>query len=139
MLARFAGRADAIADRPRLRRLILWTQVARPERVPPAAVARALRTAADAPGVAPLLRELPSLVLAPLPALRPYDVRVVWAEPDRVIPFRHFGAALVERIPGAELIRVPGIGHVPTYDDPEGVARLILEVTGRARHPAAAP
>ena len=54
----------------------------------------------------------------------------MWAERDRVIPFEHFGRPLMERVPGAELVRVAGIGHVPMFDDPDAVARLILDVTG---------
>lgn len=57
-------------------------------------------------------------------------VQVEWAERDRVIPFEHFGRPLMERVPGAELVRVAGIGHVPMFDDPDAVARLILDVTG---------
>ena len=56
--------------------------------------------------------------------------RVVWAERDRIIPFEHNGLALLERVPGAELVWLAGVGHVPMSDDPEQVARLILEVTG---------
>lgn len=37
---------------------------------------------------------------------------------------------MLDLVPGAELIRQTGIGHVPMSDDPAGVARLILEVTG---------
>jgi pimeloyl-ACP methyl ester carboxylesterase len=55
---------------------------------------------------------------------------VVWAERDRIIPFERNGLPLLERVPGAELVRLPGVGHVPMSDDPEQVARLILEVTG---------
>ena len=40
-----------------------------------------------------------------------------------------FLGATVVLMPGAELVRVPGIGHVPMYDEPAEVARLILEVT----------
>jgi pimeloyl-ACP methyl ester carboxylesterase len=32
-------------------------------------------------------------------------------------------------IPGAELIPLPGLGHVPMLDDPELVARTILDFT----------
>ena len=56
-------------------------------------------------------------------------MRVVWAEKDRIIPFAHFGAPLMDRLPGAELVRMPGIGHVPMWDAPGEVARQILEVT----------
>jgi pimeloyl-ACP methyl ester carboxylesterase len=36
---------------------------------------------------------------------------------------------MVERLPGAELIRLRRVGHIPMSDDPGGVAKLILEVT----------
>ncbi|MDR3453355.1 MAG: hypothetical protein P4L96_11225 [Rhodoferax sp.] len=36
----------------------------------------------------------------------------------------------VERIPGANARTVPGVGHVPMYDDPGRVTANILGVTG---------
>jgi pimeloyl-ACP methyl ester carboxylesterase len=33
----------------------------------------------------------------------------------------------VAAIPGARLVMLRGCGHVPTYDDPELVARVLLE------------
>lgn len=137
-LALFAAHADAIAARGWLRWLLLSSQVAHPDRVPPEELAATIRACADAPVVAPLLRVLPQCHLDPLPAERPYPVRVVWAQPDRVIPFRHFGAPMLERVPGAELIHQPGVGHVPMSDEPATIARLILEVT-RAVDRTAAP
>jgi pimeloyl-ACP methyl ester carboxylesterase len=56
-------------------------------------------------------------------------VRLVWADRDRVLPFDGFGGAMLERIPGAELVRLAGVGHVPMSDDPARVAELILDVT----------
>jgi pimeloyl-ACP methyl ester carboxylesterase len=88
-----------------------------------------IRAGALAPVVAPLLRNLPLRQVQPLPAERDYPVRLVWGDRDRVIPFDGFGSAMLERLPGAELIRLPGVGHVPMSDDPAGVAELILEVT----------
>ncbi len=67
--------------------------------------------------------------MQPLPAVRDYPVRLVWADRDRVLPFDGFGAPMLERLPGAELIRLHGVGHVPMSDDPATVAKLILEVT----------
>ena len=32
-------------------------------------------------------------------------------------------------IPGAELVALPAVGHVPMLDDPELVARTILDFT----------
>jgi pimeloyl-ACP methyl ester carboxylesterase len=38
-------------------------------------------------------------------------------------------------IPGAELVPLPAIGHVPMLDDPELVARTILDCTAHAETP----
>jgi pimeloyl-ACP methyl ester carboxylesterase len=114
-LGRYASRADAIAGNGLLRRSLLASQVAHPDRVPPETLAASIRAWGLTPVVAPLLRD--------------YPVRLVWADQDRVLPFNGFGAPMLERLPGAELIRLPGVGHVPMSDDPVAVARLIREVT----------
>jgi pimeloyl-ACP methyl ester carboxylesterase len=56
-------------------------------------------------------------------------IRIVWARRDRVVPFRHFGAPLLERLPTAELVMLDGAGHVPMIDKPRAVADAILEIT----------
>lgn len=63
-------------------------------------------------------------------------IRIAWSEFDRVIPFERFGRPLVERVEGAEVITLKGVGHTPMHDDPGGVVRTILEVT-RPRDTAA--
>lgn len=128
-LSRYAPRADAIAANAMLRWSLLAGQVAHPNLVPPEALAALIRAGGAAPIVAPLLRELPLSQVQPLPAARDYPVRVVWGDRDRVIPFRGFGAPMLQRLPGAELIRLRGVGHVPMSDDPAAVANLILDVT----------
>jgi pimeloyl-ACP methyl ester carboxylesterase len=128
-LGRYASRADAIAGNALLRWPLLAGQVAHPGRVPPEELAAYIRAGGAAPAVVPLLRQIPLSQVQPLPADRDYPVRLVWADRDRVLPFDGFGAAMLERIPGAELIRLRGVGHVPMSDDPAGVADLILQVT----------
>jgi pimeloyl-ACP methyl ester carboxylesterase len=128
-LGRYASRADAIAANGLLRWSLLAGQVAHPNRVPPEALAAFIRAGSLAPVVAPLLREFPVRQVQPLPAVRDYPVRLVWADRDRVLPFDDFGAPMLERLPGAELIRLHGVGHVPMSDDPATVAKMILEVT----------
>ena len=47
---------------------------------------------------------------------------------------------MVEMLPGAEVLRPNGLGHIPMSDDPALVARLIREVTAavdQARTPEA--
>ncbi len=126
---RYASHADAIAANALLRWLLLAGQVAHPSRVPAQQLAAYIRAGALAPVVAPLLRDLPLRQVQPLPVPRDYPVRLVWGDRDRVIPFDSFGSAMLERLPGAELIRLRGAGHVPMSDGPARVAELILQVT----------
>jgi pimeloyl-ACP methyl ester carboxylesterase len=128
-LGRYASRADAIAANALLRWSLLAGQVTYPDRVPPEALAAYIRAGGAAPVVGPLLRALPLRQVEPLPVARDYPVRLVWGDRDRVLPFDGFGAPMLERLPGAELIRLRGAGHVPMSDDPVGVAELILQVT----------
>jgi pimeloyl-ACP methyl ester carboxylesterase len=50
-------------------------------------------------------------------------VTLAWGELDRVVgrPSR------IRRPPGARYLEMPGWGHIPTWDDPEGVAGLLLD------------
>lgn len=56
-------------------------------------------------------------------------IRIAWGGVDKVIPFPRYGAPFDERIRGVEATTVPGVGHVPMYDDPEKIVASILEVT----------
>jgi pimeloyl-ACP methyl ester carboxylesterase len=52
------------------------------------------------------------------------------------LTFADYGTPLLERVPGAELVMLPGVGHVPMSDDPALVANTILEVTAAVAAPA---
>jgi pimeloyl-ACP methyl ester carboxylesterase len=56
-------------------------------------------------------------------------VRIAWGQNDRVIPPDRYGRPLLDRVPQAEFVVMPGVGHMPMYDDPLLVAATILEVT----------
>jgi pimeloyl-ACP methyl ester carboxylesterase len=49
-------------------------------------------------------------------------IRIAWGD-------ARYGEPMVERIRGAETVVVPGVGHVPMFDDPQRIADSILEVT----------
>lgn len=53
-------------------------------------------------------------------------VTVAWAARDRILLPYQAGIA-EQRLPQARHIRLPGCGHVPMADDPELVARVLLE------------
>jgi pimeloyl-ACP methyl ester carboxylesterase len=68
------------------------------------------------------------------PPPRPIDgdhcpIRLVWGTHDRVLPMRGYSERWRSILPAAEWFVLKGAGHVPMFDDPEGVARAILEVT----------
>jgi len=128
-LAHYSARAESLAERRLVRRLMLGRQVAHPDRVPREMLVTYIHAAGHSPIVEPLLRVLHLRPVDPLPVDRDYPVRLVWGEHDRVLPFKHFGSPMLERLPGAELIRLEGVGHVPMSDKPAQVAELILQVT----------
>lgn len=127
--SRLASRADTMASIPLVRQLLLGAQVVHPDRVDAGVLAAFIRAGGAAPAVDALLRAIPRKQVEPLPAIRDYPVRLVWSGSDRVLPFKGFGDAMAERLPGAELVHLKGVGHVPMSDDPRGVADQILEVT----------
>ena len=108
----------------------MGTQVAHPERLDPAEIADALRAISRSPIVRPLARSVLREPFRTLPHDPDVPIRIVWPEHDKVIPYRAFGAAMMDRLPGAELVRMASVGHVPMTDDPVSVAERILEVTG---------
>jgi pimeloyl-ACP methyl ester carboxylesterase len=66
-------------------------------------------------------------------------VRIAWAQNDRILTPDRYGRPLLDRVPGAEFVVMPGVGHVPMYDDPTLVAATILEVTLEVDASAARP
>jgi pimeloyl-ACP methyl ester carboxylesterase len=121
-------RLEKYAWTPRGRRFLASMQFEHPERVDPLELIADIRAIKNAPVVKPLMKVLGDKPMEPLPDPG-CPVRVVWARRDRVIPYKHFGAALLEKLPSAELVFLDGVGHVPMSDDPEAVAHLITEVT----------
>lgn len=61
----------------------------------------------------------------------PVPTTIAWGEQDRVLPIGQAETAK-ERLPHAQHVRLPGCGHVPMSDDPELVAKVILDTVLRA-------
>jgi pimeloyl-ACP methyl ester carboxylesterase len=57
-------------------------------------------------------------------------VTVAWGSHDRLLLTRPHAGRARERLPQARHVILRGCGHIPTWDDPEQVARVILETTG---------
>lgn len=115
--------------RPGLRRLLFWHHFARTDLMDPGETAHMIVGVANCTILPPLLAWAaehggPSgLERIACP------VQLVFAERDRVLPRRRYGAPLIAALPDARVRELPGAGHVATWDAPELVAEAILDVT----------
>jgi pimeloyl-ACP methyl ester carboxylesterase len=55
-------------------------------------------------------------------------VLIAWGTRDLLLPVRQ-APRFARRIPGAQLVELPHLGHVPMADDPELIARTVLGFT----------
>ena len=60
-------------------------------------------------------------------------VTIAWGEKDRLLIYSRQSARARRLLPDARHVTLHGCGHVPTWDDPEQVARVLLEGSSRAR------
>ena len=108
----------------RLRELILRTTLARPDRLTREEAEELVGNYLDAPLYAAANEEMR---MGAFERQEEIDVPVTlaWGELDRIVgrPSR------TRRPPGARYVEMPGWGHTPTWDDPEGVAALLLEAS----------
>jgi pimeloyl-ACP methyl ester carboxylesterase len=114
------------------RRALLGRHVARPERVPPRAAARLARAYLTAPSYSSASTAMRSGMFNGLEQLD-VPVTLAWGELDRVVsrPKRPLP-------PTVRTITIAGCGHVPTWDDPEQVSRVLLEASAQAAATAGA-
>jgi pimeloyl-ACP methyl ester carboxylesterase len=109
---------------PRAARAVTCAHVvARPGRIPREDVLQWGRAAASAPSYWPLLRADWSIETPACPAT------VAWGERDWLLPFSRQAPRARRRLPSARHIVLRGCGHVPTWDDPEQVAHVLLEAS----------
>jgi pimeloyl-ACP methyl ester carboxylesterase len=102
----------------RVRRLVLAANAAHPERIPPAAARRLVRAYATAPGFEAVNDAMRASRFSRLADLR-VPVTLAWPEHDRLV-------ARPRRLPaGVRSVVLRDCGHLPTWDDPEQVARVI--------------
>lgn len=108
------------------------TIYARPGRRSPEAVVAETRALREAPGFAPTLvsgRRPEALFDGRLTGV---PVTVGWGARDRLLLPRQ-GSRAARLMPHADLVRLPGCGHVPMNDDPALVARVVLDTVARVR------
>jgi pimeloyl-ACP methyl ester carboxylesterase len=119
--------ADWLMATPVRRKLAFGQMAAHPEQMPAGDAALHLHGLAEAPA-------FDSTLIAMIGKRFQHGERIdvpvtiAWGELDRLLPPRQ--ALWAEHlIPSARSVVLYGCGHVPTYDDPEQVARVILEAS----------
>ncbi|MFC5951885.1 alpha/beta fold hydrolase [Pseudonocardia lutea] len=118
------------------RRALLRLGVEHGDRLEPADAAAFLRDNARCRFLRPILRSaIPYDFTVPAPDV---PVRIAWSAQDRLLPAPRYSERFRTLFPEAERLLLPGVGHVPMYDDPALVARTILEVTSPDAAPARA-
>jgi pimeloyl-ACP methyl ester carboxylesterase len=108
-----------------VRRRALSTLCARPGNIPAAAGRELALGWIDADGYDGANKSMREHVFEPAGYPAGVPVTIAWAELDRLV-----GPPRPECRPaGAEFLVLPGVGHLPMWDDPELVARTILDGT----------
>jgi pimeloyl-ACP methyl ester carboxylesterase len=114
---------------PALRCRALTTFSAHPDRVPAAAGRRLVIDWIDADGYEGANKAMREHVFDPAgyPPASEVPVTIAWAERDKLV-----GPPKTERRPaGARFLVMPDVGHTPMWDDPELVAQVLLDGSGR--------
>ena len=111
------------------RALVLGHMVARPWRVDPAAARADVVQLADAPGWDATLRHVSRHAFGDgafaTAALADVPVTIGWGTRDRLLLPTQARRAR-RALPRARHVPLPGCGHLPMHDDPDGVAALLL-------------
>jgi pimeloyl-ACP methyl ester carboxylesterase len=101
------------------RQLVLRASVAHPERVPPEAAARLVRSYVTSSGYESANLAMRSEVFSDFENVR-VPVTLAWGDEDRLVRRPR------ETVPEWRTIVLHGCGHIPTWDDPSQVARALL-------------
>ncbi len=128
--------AEKLARRPGLRKLAFRDLIAHPERVSPRQAYDLMIGSTDCPMFDPYLVHMEA---GDYHGRWNSDLgvptRIAWAEFDRTLPADTCSPWYRNALPDAEWVELADCGHLSHHDDPELVARTILEVT-TARAPA---
>jgi pimeloyl-ACP methyl ester carboxylesterase len=101
------------------RQLLLGASMAHPERVPPEAAARLVRSYVTSSGYESANVAMRSEVFSDFEDVR-VPVTLAWGELDRLVTRPRV------TVPDWRTIVLHGCGHIPTWDDPRQVARALL-------------
>ncbi|MDQ2895635.1 MAG: alpha/beta fold hydrolase [Actinomycetota bacterium] len=122
---RLAARADRLLRSRAARRVAFSATVAHPTRMSPADAAANLRGLAHAPWFEATLSTVGPMAFSGGGAIA-VPVTIGWGRKDRLLLPRQARRAARE-IPHARIVMLADCGHVPTYDDPALVTRVLLE------------
>jgi pimeloyl-ACP methyl ester carboxylesterase len=114
---------------PAVRHALLRDTNAYGERMPASALVRLIHEVAESQ-VTGVIAELPFQPLEPF-ADPGVPVTIAWPERDRLLPYEYYGKAWRVAAPFADWVTVPGVGHVPTYDEPDLIAQQIIAAATR--------
>jgi pimeloyl-ACP methyl ester carboxylesterase len=123
-LARLASPVlPAVVRSPAGRRAVLLGTMAHPERVPADEALALIRAYARAPGFTAVNRAMRAGTFTQIAEIE-VPVTIVWPQYDKVVS-RVNGLP-----PGVEVRELPGCGHIPMWDDPQGVANALIAGSG---------
>jgi pimeloyl-ACP methyl ester carboxylesterase len=117
--------AEVVNGGPVRRTLAQWQFAARPWRIPADEAAGAMHNLARSPGFEATLEALRDHAFGGHTLDCP--VTVAWGEKDRLLIYSRQSARARRLLPDARHVTLTGCGHVPTWDDPEQVAQVLLE------------
>ena len=117
--------AEVVAGGPVRRTLAFGHLAARPWRIPADEAAGAMRNLARSPGFEATLEAIADHRFGGHTLDCP--VTVAWGEKDRLLIYSRQSARARRLLPDARHVTLDGCGHVPTWDDPEQVARVLLK------------
>ena len=128
---RAGPRTQALLRRPRLRRAMMRIGFEHGERFPVTEIPGLFEDIAGCSIFDALAASIQSDGMIDPAGLAEITCPVViaWGAHDRVIPFKRYGQPLLDMLPQARHVTLPGVGHGAMSDDPELVVRTILDVT----------
>jgi pimeloyl-ACP methyl ester carboxylesterase len=132
-----AGRRwlELAASRPRLRALALRELVADPSRVSATDALAMMQGAAECLIVDDALTAARSQNLFGELGHIDCPVRIMYGTRDLILRWPAHFTKMRRVLPQAEYVALEGLGHLPMWDDPAQVARMILDITARDETP----
>jgi len=126
--------ARTLAARPGLRKLALRDHIEHPERVRPDTAVELILGNAECTIFDAYYEQIEANAYRQSFGDLGVPTRIAWGTRDTTLPIKTCSSWFRETLPDAEWVDLPDCGHLPHHDDPDLVARQILEVT--AAHPA---